>query len=597
VRSPSQYLWLCLWCVTSLVACGGDKAQKKADEEVSGIFEQSDEELLDAPVDSTARRAAARRAQAAATETVVVLPKAPAKPSHPMSVDPKSWPGLDKQARIFKDKSSIEEGAGFWQGPADTSLKLALKADSGFVYFWLEVKDDVVLDSVGADGSPSDGVVVWLRDPRLESMLRSLPDAIEIDKSVSPDIALMVTPAGRVLRWDDRNAAYPEDSVLTEQTKTKDGYTVMLAVRPDVFPYLLNIPMSEVAFRVEVLDGDDTERPGYQTKLSMLPARDDDSPRYALYGVGGLLPKLQPSGQPARVDGLGFWTRAEAGWIHTSYEVVPQHWFFMNDTADFEASLRKADVFKRFCPASRFDIHLMDSYSSRSGKHRVGLMMCAARKVKERCPKDARSRVFWVHMRPDGAGWAVEEQVDVFGKDLAQCYGSPASEEEPYIERLSMLPLDFINTSTWAVGWQRVLANRNVIEQLDGVSLLNLKAEPPLVGDTQVYRSEASGDERVVSRFQVYFTNVDDVAGLDICEIERLEEQTCVRLGAGCKTQDHRNTLLSHSKMWNPDKQLFEPYMLSKHPNCKADFSFKRTASYLLIQINGRLGLIASPAL
>jgi hypothetical protein len=577
----------------ALSGCGGGEKQVKEDKEVSNPADDADL-LLDDPVDN--REARARASKAPATEAAAKLPDAPSRPTMPMEADPKSWPGLEKQARVFKDKASIEDGAGFWQGAQDTSLRLALRADAGFMYFWLEVKDDVLLDADGPDGAPSDGVVVWLRDPRLESMLRNLPEGVEIDRGVNPDVALLVTPKGRVLRWDDRGASYPEDSVFTEQVQTKDGYIVVLAVRPDVFPYLLNIPMSEVAFRVEVLDGDDAERPGYQTKLSMLPVREDDSPRYAIYNAGNMLPKMAMKGQPARVDGLGFWRRGEGGWEHTSYEVVPQHWFFMNDTAAFEASLRKADAFKKFCPASRYDIHLMDSYSSRSGKHRVGLMMCGARKVKDKCPKEAKSRVFWVHMKPNDASWVVEEHLDVFGKELAQCYEAPASEEEPYMARLSMLPLDFINTSTWAVGWQRTLETDELIELLDGVSILNLKAEPPLVGDTQVYRAVSEGTERVQSRFQVYFTEVDEEEGLDICEIERLEEQTCARLGAGCKTEAHRDTLLSHSKMWSPDKQLFEPYMLSKHPNCKADFSFKKTASYLLLQLNGRLGLIASPA-
>jgi hypothetical protein len=575
-------------------ACGGSEKQVK--KEKPPTISNSDADLLDTPVDNSAARARAKQARAATSETMVVLPQAPDKPTLSMEPDPKSWDGLDKQARVFKDKGAIEDGAGFWQGPQDASLRLALRSDAGFVYFWLEVRDDVLVDKDSQDGAPSDGVIVWLRDPRLETMLRSLPTGVEVDRSVSPEVALLVTPNGRVVRWDAKGESYPEDSVHTQQVRTKDGYIVVLAVRPDVFPSLLNIPVEEVAFRVEVLDGDDEARPGYQTKLSMLPERDDDSPRYAIYKANGLLPKLQPTGEPARVNGLGFWTRGEKGWTHTSYEVVPQHWFFMNDTTEFEASLRKADVFKKFCPNARFDIHLMDAYSSRSGKHRVGLMMCAARKVKERCPKDAKSRVFWVHMKPEGSEWRVEEQVDVFSDGLSQCYEAASSKDAPYLGSLSMLPLDFINTSTWAIGWQRQLRSDDLIEQLDGVSLLNLKAEPPLVGDTQVYRSVAQGDERVQSRFQVYFTEVDDEAGIDICEIEQLEEQTCARLGAGCKTNAHRNTILSHSKMWSEDKQLFEPYMLSKHPHCKADYSFQRTEGYLLMQLNGRLALIASPA-
>ena len=138
-------------------------------------------DLLDAPVDvadieaaKAARRAELQEEQGA--DYLIPLASSP-EPLVKIDGDAEGW-NL-REAKVFKDKRYVEDGVSLWSGSKDASMRVAVRSDDSFVYFWVEVRDDVVISEDDGSGDPVDGVIIWLRDPNLERMVSQLPDGTD----------------------------------------------------------------------------------------------------------------------------------------------------------------------------------------------------------------------------------------------------------------------------------------------------------------------------------------------------------------------------------------------------------------------------------
>ena len=566
----------------ALISCTGGKKNEKKDEKPG-----DPSAFLDDPVE--------KRPVKPKKTGVVMIPTAPTDLSIEFDGQPSGW-NLAKEARTFDSGKNVEDGGRMRSGASDASMRVAMKSDAGHLYFWLEAFDDVVIEEDDRGGLPVDGLVLWLRDPGLERVANSLPEGAGTRDEIVTDLALLFTPDGRVRRYDS-SKPFNQQAVRSIPFKNDKSWGVEVVLKAEVFPHIHSFPMEQVAFRVELLDGDDKKRLGVQTRMSMVPDKKDGSPRFALADVAGVLPHGEATGDVSLPDPIGFWTRDEEdGWDFTSIEHVPRLWRYLQPDDAFRKTVLEDPELDKYCNLARFDRHLEDLLESRSKRHRIGLLACAAREVKGAC-KGGKTRLFWVHYTPDGDGWGFDEAVDVLGADLPQCYKT-ANRGKALHSNFSLLPLEFYGSELWMVGFKRGLSERDYTEEAHGAWIMHSKRKKKgaLLREVITYRIAADGRERLHTRSASHFVKVDDRKGLDMCEIERIDEQTCSSHNRGCRDYERGGGTEVHLHTWDPDKEKFERYMLSKHPRCKHDFDFAKREGFLLLHTGTRVGLLPSVA-
>lgn len=522
---------------------------------------------------------------------MLLLPETPEKPSRDIDADADDWE--TGKFRRFETASAVESGKQFWSGRNDASFRVGVDADDGFLYFLIQVKDDEIVEApMGED--PTDGVVLWLRDPGLDALGAALPSSVGLDEYIDAETGIVFYPNGRVETWGDADDLDFNKIMLHEVDQRKNGYVLEIALRLEAFEEVSAIPLPDIAFRVELLDGDEPDRPGYQTKLSTLPDREDDAPRFAVFNAGGLLPHATVGSPPPRVNAIGRWKLEEDQWNFASFEVVPKYWATLDDAPAFEKALLKSDTLSEVCGVARKDIHLVEAYQSRGGKFRTGLVLCGQRSNGQRCPENAKSNIFLVNLEPDGDGWRVEKAINVLEKPVSQCTYHDIPGEKFY-SHLALFPLDVLGPTVWAVGWTRTIVDSSRDEEAFGVTLLNTKYEVPHLGTTLTHERRSYVDERIIGKSSVYLTYVDDDDNVDICQIEDYTEQGCTGIDRGCRTYEHGRTVLTHIQMWNQKRRKFERYELSKHRGCTARFDFSDADGFLILQLKDRIGLLPSP--
>lgn len=543
--------------------------------------------ILDAPIPDSQRP----KPVASSNEVMLLLPETPEKPSIELDAKDSDWKG--KKFRSFHSKTSLQDGAQYWNGRKDASMKVAIDADEGFLYVFIDVVDDTVLETaMGKD--PTDGVVLWLRDPGLDALGKALPHNVGLDEYVDAETGILFYPSGRVEAFGGRDELDFNDIMLHEVAQTKRGYTIEAALKLEAFEEISALPMPEVAFRVELLDGDDDDRRGHQTMLSTTPDRGTDAPRMATFVAGGLLPHAPVGAAPPRLNAIGRWKVEDGRWNFVSFEVIPKYWETLVDTEGFEAALREADTLKDVCGVARKDVHLVEAYQSRGGKFRSGLVLCGQRAVRGKCSASAESNVFVVTLEPEDDVWRVEKAINVFQEPSPQCTYDPVK-NEPFYSHLSFYPLDVLSATVWVVGWTRTLKTKTEVEEAYGFTLLNTEYDVPHLGTTMTRHTKLTRTERVIANSSVYLTYVDDDDQVDICQVEKSTEQACTGLDRGCVTYEHGETILTHIQMWAPKKRRFERYELSKHPGCTSSFDFSDARGYLFLQLKDRIGLLPSP--
>lgn len=546
-------------------------------------------DMLDAPVE---RRTTASRHTGASTVDpgVLILPDPPAEMSKTIDADVSDWDGT--KARKFGQKDHVVSGEQFWTGGPDASFRVGVDSDGGRVYFWVDVRDDHVIDAASEDVM-ADGIILWLRDPKLEEIVDSLPKGMAEKSNVRPEMAILFTPDGQFWRYDQKGGTLYRTGIDAKTKKMKNGYRLEAALSLGVLQQVASLPTEDIAFRVEVMDGDETDRRGEQTRMSMLP--DENGPRFALFNVGGWLPYEQAQGQPPRPGALGRWQLQDGTWSFQSFEVRPVHWLVLQDVSGFDEALANSKTLSELCPAATSERTLVEAYQSRSGRHRAGLVYCGPRAPSGQCPDDAESHLYWVHLKPQKEDWKLAEFAEITEKPLAQCAGAPRDDGEFYSE-FSLLPMEMLGGSVWGVGFKKTFSNRAQELEERGIWFANPSSQKPYMGKAINERTDATRGERTVSKSHVYLALVDDKKGLDLCEVERLEEQSCSGLNRSCETLEHGEMVRTHIKMWVPDKGRFEPYLLTKHKRCNASFDFSKRRGFLLLNEAGRLGALASPA-
>lgn len=147
----------------------------------------------------------------------------------------------------------------------------------------------------------------------------------------------------------------------------------------------------------------------------------------------------------------------------------------------------------------------------------------------------------------------------------------------------------------WAVGWTRRTRQPGLLEDTNGITILNTRRRKPLSGSAVTKEWRSTSEDRSRLDAKVYLAYVDDDEHLDLCQVETLHEQICQGVDRGCVTQQHGSTILSTTQLYNPSTHLFERYEMSKHKGCNAEFDFAKRDGFLLMQTQGRVGFLPSP--
>jgi hypothetical protein len=586
-RAVVAGLFVATLAVVALWGCSTSKSQGVNPFELAD--EESEADMLDAPVSGDARSARGS-ANASVDRGILVLPDPPEDKKKTIDANVDDW--SRSKARAFDSKSNIVKGGQFWDGGTDASFRVSVDSDAGHVYFWVDVRDDKIIDAASEDVM-ADGIILWLRDPKLQEIVDSLPAGMSEKADVQPEMAILFTPDGQFWRYDQSGKPLYRSGIDAKTKKMKNGYRLEAALSLGVLGQVASLPTEDIAFRVELMDGDETDRRGEQTRMSMLA--DETGPRFALYNIAGWLPYEQAQGQPPRPGALGRWALEDGTWKFQSFEVRPNHWLVLQDVSSFDTVLAGSEALRELCPAATSERRLLEAYQSASGRHRAGLVICGPRAPKGRCPSDATSELYWVHLKRSGEDWSLAEYADVTEKPLPQCVSDARPDGDLYSE-FSLLPMEMLGSSVWGIGYKMTYASS--VEELEerGIWFVNPKSKDPFLGKALNERVHATRDGRTVSKNHVYLALVDDKKGLDLCEVERLKEQSCRGLNRGCSAGDHSKTVRTHIKMWVADKGRFEPYLLSKHKRCNASFDFSKRRGFMLLNEAGRLGALASPA-
>ncbi len=588
--TPRNTLFTSLVVVACLLASSGCSTSKDA----QGInpFEVADEEdeadFLDDPVDRDEANYSSR--STGGDDSVFVLPDPPEQMSK--SIDGRVDDWSEGGARAFDGAKSVAEGSQFWTGRDDASFRVGVDADPGRVYFRVDVRDDQVIDAESADVM-ADGIILWLRDPKLDDIVDSLPEGVAEQLDIQPEMAILFTPDGQFWRYDEPDAGLHRAGIDAVTRKMKNGYRLEVGLTLDVLGQVARLPTEDIAFRVELMDGDEPDRRGEQTRMSMLP--DEDGPRFALYNVGGWIPYQEAYGNPPRPGALGRWVLDDGKWSFDSFEVVSTRWNAMADVAAFEEALADSEVLRDICPEAKNEQEIVEAYESRSGRHRAGLLLCGARAPGGRCPTDAQTSLYWVHLRPEGQTWRLASHNQVTDRPLPQCAGAPRPGNAHYGE-FSLVPLEMLGTSTWGIGWTKWQNSRTEEREQTGIWFVNPRSKRPMLGEAQSTSVHASPYERTRASSEVYLARVDDQEGLDICEVERIVDEECSGMNRGCHADEHDKSVRINIKMWQPDKGRFERYLMTKHRRCNAGFDFSKRKGFMLLHQGDRLGILPSPA-
>lgn len=596
MRARVHPVLLTLFLVAALVAAlGACKTNEPVSVDPFGIADESEGAKIDEMEEGEPGPNLLGEAEQDSSQGELALPPPPEKMAKTIDGDASDW-DMSK-ARGFGSKRNVEKGEEFWDGARDASYDVAVQHDTGYVYFMVEVTDDTVVDAASNDVM-SDGVILWLRDPELQEVVEALPRSVRTRVGVRPEIAILFTPDGQFWRYDEQGGRLNRAGLDAQAKKTEDGYRVEIAVKAGVLEYAAAFPMDEIAFRVEVMDGDDAERRGRQSLVSMLPNTGADAPRYALLGLEGLVPHEQVVGKPPRPNSLGRWRLENQRWSYDSFETVPRNWRVYSDLMFVEELVDDAAAVESFCPPATTQKRVVEAYQSRGNSHLAALVYCATEAPRGKCSDDGQGQVMWVHFnKANGPNWQHQSTRSVTPEPLPQCFDTGRG--KGMYSGFSMVPLEMLKSSAWAVGWQHTEEGRGYeyVEQGVWFADMDNNGENVNAGSVTTSDIEADSDSRMVSRRRVYLTAIDKDAGADICSVERLEDQSCDGLNRGCVTPKRRTQRKVQIWTWTEDKGTFEKFFLTKHRNCKASFDFASRKAYLLLQREGRLGLVPSPEL
>ncbi len=497
--------------------------------------------------------------------------------------DSSDWKSLP--FKIFDKKKFVESGESFWSGPKDLSTRIALYTDAGWVYFFIQVKDDNVV--VGTGDEIADGVQIAIRDPGLDDLQTALPKGMGLGEYITETSVFTFLPDGRVLD-DDGNDFEGAESGVDEK---ENGYYLEVAFPLEAFGSVSSLPLEEMAFRIDILDGDDAENVETQTVFSTVPTSIGAGKRFAKVPVNLRPQKKLETGIP-RKNAIGRWKYEDGGWGFVSFEVVPQSWKPLNDLAAFESELKENESITSLCNFAKNDFALLDAYRSSGGGFSAGLVVCGTKVRQDKCSAKAKTNLYWIKAEKDGEEWDVSETINVFSKSLNQCLNQ--SDAGAYFSDFSVFPLDMLGKNFWMVGWSGMERRDSYRATRNGVTFLNTGSDRSIIGNL-ITNSDESGDEaRLISNTSTYLALLDDDQAIDICQREVWEEQSCSGFLRGCEEEE--KGMRHNIYMWNKVDSYFETYGLIKHKKCRTSYDLQQQKSFLILQLKKRIGLLSFSA-
>lgn len=540
--------------------------------------------LLDEP--SSRERPRQSRTQAS-DEASFEVALADSQPRRTIDADPGDWDLSD--LRRFDTERHVVEGARHWDGPQDASFAVAVDSDESHVYFWIEVVDDVVISSSAA--RPLDAVVIWLRDPALEDLLRSLPEALRDNLQISAEMAIAITPDGEFERYDSYDELTP-NSVFAAAARTDDGYRVEVALALEALPYVNSLPLEDLAFRIDILDTDDGSSNNPQTHLTMLPRSRGDAPRFAVFDTGGLRPVLAPRNAAPRFDALGIWQQGSGGWEFETLEYISPRWRVLEDLQHVASEVVDQERLPEICTGSDQAMWLVEVYESSNRRQRVALVLCGTDAPRGQCRSGSETQLVWAGMRAESQdSWIIDRAFTVFDAPLSQCpFEAPSG--QVFYHGFSMLPLDVVGPTVWGIGWHMRTEQRREIEESAGIFFVDPRSANFIVGDTPLRRLRVQANSRTINTSRVYLTDISEDGNMDICELALIDEQRCSSFNEDCVTREGGLESLTHIKTWDEPSNRFLDFMLHRHRNCRGNLTFADMQGYKILLIENRLGLL-----
>ena len=548
-------------------------------------FEAADEDdtdLLDRPRDSDEERP--RRTQRPSTsddDTWFIIPEASDEPARPIDASVDGW-DLDDR-RHFEDVDHVYRGQTNWRGPDDVSFSAIVDSDESHLFFLVDVTDDRVVDS--HPSSPVDGVRFSLRDPQLDELLDALPEILQDRLSLDIETHYTITPDGSL---------YPASDVVDVATaRTDDGYRVEAALPLESLAYVSEMPLGDIAFRIDVYDGDD---PGdSEPSKAMSAIIGDGQPQFAVTSTPGLLPSTAPQSAPPRTDALGRWAHDGGQWNFQNFEFISRRWGSVDDLDETATELPDTDQLPDICSDPDNERRLVDAYDHRSGSHRVLLALCGTPPSDGQCPTDASTQLVWASLSNNGDDWNVDAAHPVFSEPLAQCPTS-APDDHRRVHSFSFLPFDALGSQVWGIGYRSIDSGSRYRDEETTVRLVDPRSPDFTLLERQLQRRYASGREQILYDSRIYVTDLNDEEGLDLCEVENIREQYCDGFMDNCETIDRGHEVLTHVDLWDSDEHRFEDFLLSRHQNCRGSTDFDDIApGFQIIVVGNRLGLLPTP--
>lgn len=551
--------------------------------------EQRRDILDDEPdVDESARRRA--RQPEPDDDEMYIIPEAQSDPARTIDATPDGWDMSER--RQFRDDTNVYDGIRNWRGADDAGFSAIVDTDDSHAYFWIEVTDDTVVDSSPRD--LRDGIVIYLRDPRFDDLLDALPKSLRQALDVRVESAFAINPDGDFAPYNSEEPA-PKGAVHTAAQRTDDGYRIEAAFALEAFRYISEMPLTRLAFRIDLYDTDSPHAAEVETRLSAAVDSSGQRPRFAAIDTAGLLPSKAPQQGPPRADVLGVWRFEPEGWRFRFLERMSRRWNIFRDLYAVEEELESKYQLPSTCRDSDNRRKIVEAYEHHSQDRRVALLACGTSARNARCPSGATSQLFWISMErsPDGEQWSVDETRDVFDEPLNQCpSASPAG--EPTVHSFSLLPFDAIGPSVWGIGYHKQEQDSSYHLRERNLLLVDPHASDFVLTETLLEREYASGRDQILTDSRVYLTDLDDEEGLDLCTIQSVREQRCDSFRTGCETRSRGHELLTGIELWNQEEYRFEDYILQRHNKCRGSTQFSDITGFKVLILGDRLGLLTS---